>query len=196
MERKDLIQTTSHLKPLTISLITDNKTLVKPIEAWERGTNIQTAVKHNPKIVRGWIMAEVGRLIKEVDANKTLSTDEELQFCCRSILEEHPTLKLEEIRVCFVMIRQGKFGKLFERLKTAEILECLRKYEGEVRTEVMESIHRKRKSESFEPIERTKDYKPLGEFLKDVLNEPTPDRDFDRAGARLKNRMEKPNGGD
>lgn len=188
MEKKDLIQTTSHLKPLTISLITDNKTLVKPTEAWESGTNIQTAVKHNPQIVRGWIMAEVGRLIKEVDANKTLSTDEEIQFCCRSILEEHPTLKLEEIRVCFVMIRQGKFGKLFERLKTAEILDCLRKYEGEVRTEVMESLHRKQKSESFDTIERSKDYKPLGEFLKDVLNEPTPDRNFDRLGTRLKNK--------
>lgn len=133
-------------------------------------------------------MAEVGRLIKEVDANKTLSTDEEIQFCCRSILEEHPTLKLEEIRVCFVMIRQGKFGKLFERLKTAEILDCLRKYEGEVRTEVMESLHRKRKSESFDTIKRSKDYKPLGEFLKDVLNEPTPDRSFDRLGTRLKNK--------
>ena len=194
MEKKDLIQTTSHLKPLTISLITDSKTLVKPTEAWEHGTNIQTAVKHNPQIVRGWIMAEVGRLIKEVDANKTLSTDEELQFCCRSILEEHPTLKLEEIRICFVMIRQGKFGKLFERLKTAEILDCLRKYEGEVRAEVMETLHKKRKSETFQPIERSKDYKPLGEFLKDVLNEPTPQRDFDRAGARLKNKMDSPNG--
>ena len=193
MEKKDLIQTTSHLKPLTISLITDSKSLVKPTEAWEHGTNIQTAVKHNPQVVRGWIMAEVGRLIKDVDANKTLSTDEEIQFCCRSILEEHPTLKLEEIRICFVMIRQGKFGKLFERLKTAEILDCLRKYEGEVRAEVMETLHKKRKSETFQPIERSKDYKPLGEFLKDVLNKPTPTINFDRVGARLKKKID--NGG-
>jgi hypothetical protein len=88
------------------------------------------------------------------------------------------------------MIRQGKFGKLFERLKTAEILDCLRRYEGEVRTEVMETLHKKRKSESFDTIERTKDYKPLGEFLKNVLNEPTPIRDFDRLGARLKKKTE------
>ena len=134
-------------------------------------------------------MAEVGRLVKEIDANKTLSTDEEIKFCCRSILEDHPALKLEELRACFNMIRQGKFGKLFERLKTAEILDSIRQYEGEVRTEVIERLHRKKKHESFAPIERTKDYKPLGEFLKDVLNEPTPKREFDRLGTRLKKKL-------
>ena len=54
--------------------------MVKPKEAWTEGTNIKLAVKHNPEIVRGWIMAEVGRLIKDVDANKTISSDEELKF--------------------------------------------------------------------------------------------------------------------
>jgi hypothetical protein len=189
MEKKDLTKTTSHLKPYTISLIKDSSSLVTPKDAWVKGTNIRTAVKNNPAIVRGWIMSEVGRLIKEIDANKTLSTDEELQFCCRSILEEHPTLKLEELRACFIMIRQGKFGKLFERLKTAEILECLRRYEGEVRTEIMEKLHREKKAEDYKPIERSKDYKPLGEYLKDVLNEPVPKlKKPVRVGARLKER--------
>ena len=32
------------------------------------------------------------------------------------------------------MVRQGKFGKLFGRLKSAEILEFIRQYEGEVRS--------------------------------------------------------------
>ena len=36
------------------------------------------------------------------------------------------------------MIVQGKFGKLYERLKTAEILDCLRRYEGEVRAPILE----------------------------------------------------------
>lgn len=186
------MQITSHLKPCTISLITDSRVSLTPLEAWEQGTNIRTAEKHNPNVIRGWVMAEVGRLVKEIDANKTLSTDEELRFCCRSILDEHPTLKLEELRTCFNMIRQGKFGKLYERLKTADILECLRKYEGEVRAEVMEQMHREKKSEQFAPIERGKDYKPLADLLKDVLNEPTPERKFDRAGTRLKKRQQPP----
>ena len=190
MEKKDLTQITSHLKVSTISLITDSRINFTPQEAWQDGTNIQTAVKHNPAIVRGWILAEVGRLVKEVDANKTLSTDEELQFCCRSILDDHPTLKLEELRTCFNMIRQGKFGKLFERLKTAEILECLRNYEGEVRAEIMERLHREEKGEQFKPIEKGEFSPNLSELLKDVLDEAKQAHDFDRIGTRLKKRLE------
>ena len=190
MEKKDLTQITSHLKVSTISLITDNRINFTPQEAWQDGTNIRTAVKHNPAIVRGWILAEVGRLVKEVDANKTLSTDEELQFCCRSILDDHPTLKLEELRTCFNMIRQGKFGKLFERLKTAEILACLRNYEGEVRAEIIERLHREEKGEQFKPIERGEFSPKLSELLKDVLDEAKQAHDFDRIGTRLKKRLE------
>ena len=192
MEKKDLTQITSHLKVSTISLITDSRINFTPQEAWQDGTNIQTAVKHNPAIVRGWILAEVGRLVKEVDANKTLSTDEELQFCCRSILDDHPTLKLEELRTCFNMIRQGKFGKLFERLKTAEILECLRNYEGEVRAEIIERLQREEKAEQFKPIEKNANAQNLSELLKDVLDEPTQDHTFDRIGTRLKKRQQPP----
>lgn len=89
------------------------------------------------------------------------------------------------------MIRQGKFGKLFERLKTAEILECLRQYEGEVRAEIMERLHREEKGEKFKPIERNEDAVNLTELLKDVLEKPPPIiKDFDKMGARLKNRTE------
>ena len=119
-------------------LLKDKGLNLKPEKAWLEGTNVKAAIKENPAMVRGWLMAEVGRLIK-----------------------------------------------------TPEILECLCKYEGEVRAEIIERLHRERKSENFKPIERNKDYKPLGEYLKDVLNEPIPKREFDRAGTRLKKKLEK-----
>ena len=103
------------------------------------GTNLQRAVRLHPAEVRAWLYAEVAKLCRDIDANKTLTTDEQLQFTCRAILEDHPTIKVEEVRVVFDMIRMGKFGKLFERLKTAEILDSLRRYEGEVRTEILET---------------------------------------------------------
>lgn len=84
------------------------------------------------------MLTEVGRLCKMVDANKTLSSDEEMRMTCRAIVDDFPSLKLEELRACFDMIVQGKFGKLYERLKTAEILDCLRRYEGEVRAPILE----------------------------------------------------------
>ena len=88
------------------------------------------------------------------------------------------------------MIRQGKFGKLFERLKTAEILECLRNYEGEVRAEIIERLHREEKGEQFKPIERGEFSPNLSELLKDVLDETKQAHDFDRIGTRLKKRLE------
>mgnify|MGYP003639034051 FL=1 len=88
------------------------------------------------------------------------------------------------------MIRQGKFGKLFERLKTAEILECLRNYEGEVRAEIMERLHREEKGEQFKPIEKGEFSPNLSELLKDVLDEAKQAHDFDRIGTRLKKRLE------
>tara|TARA_R110000751_G_scaffold28771_1_gene74700 strand:+ start:626 stop:892 length:267 start_codon:yes stop_codon:yes gene_type:complete len=88
------------------------------------------------------------------------------------------------------MIRQGKFGKLFERLKTAEILECLRNYEGEVRAEIMERLQREEKGEQFKPIEKGEFSPNLSELLKDVLDEPTQDHTFDRIGTRLKKRID------
>lgn len=89
------------------------------------------------------------------------------------------------------MIRQGKFGKLFERLKTAEILECIRQYEGEVRAEIMERLHREEKGEQFKPIERSEDAVNLTELLKYVLDKPPPKSgEFDKVGGRLKKRSE------
>jgi uncharacterized protein (DUF433 family) len=113
--------------------------VITPVHAWEHGTNLKRAVRLHPAEVRAWLYAEVAKLCKDIDANKTLGSDEELQFTCRAIIDDFPAIKMEEVRAAFDMIRMGKFGKLYERLKTAEILDALRRYEGEVRTEILEN---------------------------------------------------------
>jgi len=143
---------------------------IKPEQAFYNGVNLQSAIKEMPAMVRGWLLAEVGSLCRDQDYNKTLKSDDEIKFCCKSIIEEHPTITLQEIRLAFNMIRQGKFGKLFERLKTAEILEVLRRYESEVRTEMMEQRIKQRKSEDFEKSPRK--LEPLG--LKDLVKDSPP----------------------
>ena len=50
-----------------------------PQNAWEEGTNIRTALRLNPQMVRAWFLAELGRLIKFVDATKTIQDDEEIE---------------------------------------------------------------------------------------------------------------------
>jgi len=162
---------------------------LQPLDAWDHGTNITSAVKEHPKETRFWIYQEVVKLIKEIDANKTLSSDEEIEFCCRSIIEEHPTLKLDEIFVAFNMIRQGKFGKLYERLKAAEILDCLRRYESEIRSPILERKVEERKKEQFTYDVNEETLKPLGlTEIFDKLTTTTPEQKGEGIGTRLRNK--------
>ena len=110
-----------------------------------------------------WMLKEVGALIREVDANKTLRDSDELTACCEAIIEEHPTLKLEEMVQCFTMIKRGKLlPRMYERLKTKDILDALRQYEGEVRAEMMERQHQATK---IDPHKRTSDGQTVRDFL-------------------------------
>lgn len=151
-----LTRETSQLTAQSTSLLTGDILGVTPNDAWMNGTNIRSAMKidkQHERAVRLWLVTEVGRLCKMVDANKTLSTDEELTMTCRAIVDDFPALKLEEVRACFDMVIQGKMGKLYERLKTAEILEALRKYEGDVRAPILERQMQNRK---YEHVDRLK----------------------------------------
>ena len=154
---------------------------ITPNEAWTHGTNLIRAVRLHPQEVRAWLYAEVARLCKDIDANKTLSTDEQLQFTCRAILDDFPALKMEEVRAAFDMIRTGKFGKLYERLKTAEILDALRRYEGEVRTEILERR---------EPVDLTASLArlKLSEHIDNINTEPHA-FSGEGVGTRLRNKI-------
>ena len=130
------------------------------------------AVSHEAN-VRMWLLTEVGKLVRDIDAKKTIANDEEMKFTCRAIIAEHPTLKMEELVIVFNEIRMGKFGKLFERLKTAEILECIRQYEGNVRAEVIERQQHQMKVAHNAPSDRKLAPLNLAALLDDAT-EPVP----------------------
>jgi len=184
----DSKEKTLALTESTTLLLTDKENkvgLITPADAWTKGTNIQVALKTHPAVCRGWIMSEVGRLCKDIDATKTLSSDEEMRFTCRAIIEEHPTITLEEIKVCFDMIRMGKFGKLYGRLKSAEILECLRRYEGEVRTDIMEAKRQAEKDEYRKYTEQKLEPLNLAQLVKD-----SPKAKGKGIGSRLRDHLD------
>lgn len=167
-------------------LLKDNVVAVTPEDAWNNGTNILTAMKESPSMIRGWVMAEVGRLCKELSMAATINSDEELIFCVRSIIEEHPTLKIEEIRACFDMIRKGKFGKLYNRLKTPEILEFLRRYEGEVRCAILErQLQNQRYEHEREARERIGESK-ISDIVKELPDTPMQSVEGHGIGSRLR----------
>ena len=133
----------------TLSITARSEALLKgdsgnltPQNAWEEGTNIRTALRLHPQATRAWFLAELGKLIKFVDATKTIQDDEEMKETARALMEEHPAFKLEEFKLVFEGIKRDKFGPMYGRLKLGELLQCCRKWE-EMRAErILERQHR------------------------------------------------------
>ena len=119
----------------------DNRNLT-PQNAWEEGTNIRTALRLNPQMVRAWFLAELGRLIKFVDATKTIQDDEEMKETARALMEEFVAFKLEEFALVFEGIKRNKFGPMYGRLKLGELMECCRKWEETRAERILERKHR------------------------------------------------------
>jgi len=93
-----------------------------------------------PEQVRAYVVKEVAALCKEMDMKKTVASDDELNFVCRTIIEDFPAMKIEELRLAFDEIRKGKID-LYERLKAPEICKALYEYEGRVRAPILERIN-------------------------------------------------------
>jgi hypothetical protein len=107
--------------------------------AFFQGTNVRTALRIQPEETRMALVKMVADLVQWVDAKKTLNSTEEITFTVEAILQQLPAMTLEEIRMAFDQIKMGKF-KLYERLKTAEILDCLMKVDA-ARAELLERRH-------------------------------------------------------
>lgn len=75
------------------------------------------------------------RMVKDVvdfiEAKRTLTSVEDITFTAEAIIQGHPTLKLEELAMCCRDMKMGRFGKYYERLKTAEFTDALCQVEGE-----------------------------------------------------------------
>lgn len=107
--------------------------------AFFQGTNVRTALRIQPEETRMALVKMVADLVQWVDAKKTLNSTEEITFTVEAILQQLPAMTLEEIRMAFDQIKMGKF-KLYERLKTAEILDCLMKVDA-ARADLLERRH-------------------------------------------------------
>lgn len=108
--------------------------------AFFHGTNVGTALRINPVETRATLVNMVGDLVKWVDAKKTLQNEAQIIYTVEAIINQLPALTLEEIRMAFDLMKMGKLGKIYERLKTAEIIECLMKVDA-ARAPLLEQRH-------------------------------------------------------
>ena len=175
MDNQGLTATTSKQKLLRSTdsglVLNEGKELTVQT-AWEEGHSIKSLMREHPKWTVSMLILELGKVVDFVDAKKTLKDSDQLLFTAESLIEDFPTMKLEEFVLVFNWIKKGKFGKMYERLKLAEIEEAVKTYEGEHRAQYLENRNNEKKHEGkeFDPTNIT--YKPsrLGDKVKEVLS--------------------------
>ena len=77
---------------------------------------------------RAALVAMITRTVKFIDANKTLSTPEEISLTINELLKTYPCFTIEDWRLCCYHMAKELYGPYYERLKLAQFVECFGKY--------------------------------------------------------------------
>jgi hypothetical protein len=109
--------------------------------AWKEGTNIRTALRYFPEQTRSEVVQMIKKTVEFIDAKKTLNGFEDFALCAETIFDVFPVFKLEELRLVCDRMKQGHYGKFYERLKIQEFRECLIKHEEE-RAPILERMNK------------------------------------------------------
>jgi hypothetical protein len=99
------------------------------VETCFKGTNVQTAMKVDEVATRAALVAMITRTVKFIDANKTLSTPEEIGLTVNELINTYPCFTIEDWRLCCYHMAKEVYGPYYERLKLAQFVECFAKYE-------------------------------------------------------------------
>ena len=128
--------------------------------AFKEGLTLQTAKKLDKRAVSILILTQLKRLVKAVNATRSFNDNEDMMDAVEDIIEVFPSLKVEEIMICFKYIRQGRY-ELYGSLNSSTLMKSLHAYE-EANTIPM----REQKHKALEPyINGMIDYKRLSEAL-------------------------------
>ena len=114
-------------------LVKNSKEIIRGLsaqDAFEDGLLLHTANAIDGTNCKLLLLGELERLVRAVNATRSFQTQEDLQDAVDDVIELFPTLKVEEILLCFKQIRQGKF-ELFGNLTTNTLIKCLHKYEAD-----------------------------------------------------------------
>lgn len=110
-------------------------------EAFSDGLIIQSANKVDASSTRALLFSQIEKLVRSVNATRGFQTEGDIQDAVEDIIEIFPSLKMEEILLCFKYIRQGKY-ELYGNLTTNTLIKCLHNYEIEHTVPLREQKHK------------------------------------------------------
>jgi hypothetical protein len=128
-----------NLQELDVSTLT--------VETCFKGTNVQTAMKVDEVATRAALVAMITRTVKFIDANKTLSTPEEISLTINELLKTYPCFTIEDWRLCCYHMAKEVYGPYYERLKLAQFVECFGKY-NQAKAPIVQEIRQNEQKEA------------------------------------------------
>lgn len=158
----------------SIAIISRPSAKLSASEAWQHGTNIRTAFKHQPAPIHAALMALLKDAIDYLDFNKTITGTRNFVDAVDYLIEQFPVMKVEEWQVIMTRLKAGVYGKMYERLKLPELVEIFQQYEGERADMMVRDIKR---DKDKPPTPLTEEQKNLMKRLLKDLKLPEADTD-------------------
>lgn len=134
----------------SIDPIRSTLTLQKSSEVFHC-TKLNRLMHAMPEPTRFAIEYLVSDLADALKMNRTFSPNNNLEIS-QFIIEEFPTLSLEDIALCFKRIKKGTYGELYGTLNSQTIMKALRQYDAEREAEIeRENLALKTESDKANP---------------------------------------------
>ncbi len=134
-------------------------------EIHRNGISVSRANKEAPEALRAFLGRELVTLSRNVKVNNTFSNEEDVVTAIEDIIQEFPSLKLEEVREVFTQIRRGKV-ELYGRLDTPTICNALRDYDVNVACEFREKHYKEALRE--EPLGSVRSFREIIDSLPEA----------------------------
>jgi len=149
---------------------------LSPQKAFDKGLVIQSAQRVDKESTNMLLLSQLERLVRAVNATRSFQSQSDLQDAVMDVIEIFPSLKLEEILLCFKYIRQGKY-ELYGNLTTNTLIKCLHNYEIEHTVPMRENKHKERRPYSNAMIDWQR--------LSDAIVLPTEKKTLEEAGGSV-----------
>ena len=147
-----------------------------PQKAFDEGLVLQSATRSDSAATRALLYGQLQRLIRSVNATRSFQSEGDIQDAVDDIIELFPSLKVEEVLICFKHIRQGKY-ELYGNLTTNTLIKCIHEYELQNTIPLREKHHK-----ALEPYTNGMiDWQRLGKAI--IVD--TPKKTLEEAGGHV-----------
>lgn len=149
---------------------------------------MQTAYRVKPAETMMQCIVMIKDAVTYLEMKRTITADKDFIEAVEHLRDEFPTMKLEEWRIVFNRLKQGKYKVSYERLKLPELVEVFKQYLGE-RAEMMEHKVAEQKKRVWQEVD-DRVFETIKQAVNDACREKEEQETIKRVPTDDKGRWE------